>query len=414
MIGVLVVDDDFMVARVHRRLVERIPGFAVVGEARTGGEALQQVEELRPDLVLLDIYLPDMSGLEVVRRLRAGMGAPRRPAAEEGVGQAVPPTRSHEPDVLVITAARDAETVRSALRGGAVHYIIKPFDSAVLHDRLLHYAQKHQELQQIDAADQAKVDRIFGASSARQRMPKGLTAETAELVRDALRSSTDGLSASECAELTGVSRVSARRYLEFFVESRQAEVRLRYGTTGRPERRYHRLRARARGGGPPPGPARPPPRAPPPPARRAGAPRRPRPGPPPAAHAGRDRPRARRQAAPGAPGRGPGAARARRLAGHARAARSRVAFARVTARAAEREGFEPSDEVDPRHTISSRARSAAPAPLLERVSLAPQICHFPPTSTGTRSPSRVMPVTVISGEPIMKSMWIWLSLVRWR
>ena len=48
----------------------------------------------------------------------------------------------------------------------------------------------------------------------------------------------DGLSATECAERTGLSRVSARRYLEHFVETGRAEVRLRYGAAGRPERRY--------------------------------------------------------------------------------------------------------------------------------------------------------------------------------
>jgi response regulator of citrate/malate metabolism len=220
-IDVLVVDDDFMVCRVHRGLVERVPGFRVVGEARTGAQALRMVDQLRPDIVLLDIYLPDMSGLDVVRRLRA--------------------STSYDVDVLVITAARDADTVRSALRGGAVHYIIKPFDSPVLRDRLLRYAHKHRQLEAIDAADQAKVDQVFGTSSAPPRMPKGLTAETAELVRAALASAADGLSASECAEVVGMSRVSARRYLEHFAASGQVDVRLRYGTAGRPERRYHHV-----------------------------------------------------------------------------------------------------------------------------------------------------------------------------
>ncbi|MDP3890014.1 response regulator [Nocardioides sp.] len=221
MIRVLVVDDDFMVARVHRGLVERIPGFQVVGEARTGTDALRMIEQLRPALVLLDIYLPDMSGLDVVRRLRAS------PAAHT--------------DVLIITAAREAETVRAALRGGAVNYIIKPFDSSLLRERLEQYAARQAELARIDAGDQDEVDRAFGGRAARQQMPKGLSAQTADLVRGALSGSGEGLSAAECAEQTGMSRVSARRYLEFFVDAQRAEVRLRYGTTGRPERRYHWL-----------------------------------------------------------------------------------------------------------------------------------------------------------------------------
>jgi response regulator of citrate/malate metabolism len=221
-IWLLGVDVDFMVAWVHKGLVERTPGFEVVGEARTGRDALSMIATTRPDLVLLDIYLPDMSGIEVLRRLRSG--------------------DSPDVDVLIITAARDAETVRTALRGGAVHYIIKPFDSATLRERLLGFAQVHRELKAIDEPDQSAVDRVFGTGTTTQdRMPKGLTPETAELVRDALHKADNGLSATECAELIGLARVSARRYLEHFVESKQAEVRLRYGTAGRPQRRYHWL-----------------------------------------------------------------------------------------------------------------------------------------------------------------------------
>ncbi|MFD0773900.1 two-component system response regulator, partial [Streptomonospora algeriensis] len=68
-------------------------------------------------------------------------------------------------------------------------------------------------------------------------MPKGLTPESARLVEGELRRAGEA-SASECANLTGLSRVSARRYLEYFVQAGRAEVRLRYGTAGRPERRY--------------------------------------------------------------------------------------------------------------------------------------------------------------------------------
>ncbi|WP_095757763.1 response regulator [Streptomyces xinghaiensis] len=253
MIRVLVVDDDFMVARLHGRQVEQLPGFTVVGEARSGAEALAAVRELRPDLVLLDIYLPDMGGLDVLRALRQG-GSP-----------------GSETDVLVVTAARDAETVRGALRGGAVHYIIKPFEAGVLHERLLHYARRNRELRTFTAPGQDDVDRVFAvgpaapaapaagpappgaapaavppAGTARPvagaaRLPKGVTEQTAALVREAVTDAGDGLSASECAALTGLSRVSARRYLEYFVSAGHAEVRLRYGTAGRPERRYHWL-----------------------------------------------------------------------------------------------------------------------------------------------------------------------------
>lgn len=262
MIRVLVVDDDFMVARLHSTLVEQVPGFTVAGAVHSGADALAAVRELRPDLVLLDMYLPDVPGLEVLRELR-GTAAP-----DEG------------PDVLVVTAARDAGTVRGAQRGGAVQYVIKPFEGHLLQERLRRYAERREALASLQAPGQGDVDRLFGVPSdpsapweattagtgtdpgegtgsgtgtglgaeaaepgAVSRLPKGLTEQTAELVRATLEEGAGpaGLSASECAGHSGLSRVSARRYLEHFVSLGTARVTLRYGTTGRPERRYHRV-----------------------------------------------------------------------------------------------------------------------------------------------------------------------------
>jgi len=218
MIRVLVVDDDFMVAKVHAAFVARTPGFEVVGVAHTGTTALVSVATLHPDLVLLDIHLPDIPGTEVLRRLRE---------------------QEPDVDVLVISAAKEAETVRTALRGGVVNYLLKPFDQEALRDRLQRYAATHRSLAAPTVA-QTDLDRLFGAAPARPvpRLPKGLSPESAELVAGVLRTTDDDLSASECAERTGLSRVSARRYLEFFVEAGRAEVRLQYGAAGRPQRRY--------------------------------------------------------------------------------------------------------------------------------------------------------------------------------
>ena len=214
---VLVVDDDFMVAKVHSGYVARTEGFEVAGVAHTGADALRQVASLKPDLVLLDVYLPDMSGLEVLKSLRA----------------------NEDVDVIVITAATDVDTVRSAMRGGVLHYLIKPFDYDALRDQLAHFASLHDRLDRLRSAGQADVDQVFGARpTSKPLLPKGLTPETARLVENALRAHPEGLSASECASSTGVARVSARRYLEHFVSAGRAEVRLRYGGTGRPERIY--------------------------------------------------------------------------------------------------------------------------------------------------------------------------------
>jgi response regulator of citrate/malate metabolism len=218
-IEVLIVDDDFMVARIHTGFVERTPGFTVTGVAHNGAEALAEAERLQPDLVLLDVYLPDVSGLDLLTGLR----------------DAAP-----EVDVLVISAAREADTVRRALRGGIVHYLMKPFSYDDLRVRLEHYQQAYAGITG-EHADQADVDRLFGVAGAEKRLPKGFSAETLKLVEDTLRNlphGADDLSAAEAASLLGISRVSARRYLEHLNETGKAEVTLRYGEVGRPERRY--------------------------------------------------------------------------------------------------------------------------------------------------------------------------------
>lgn len=227
MIRTLVVDDDFRVADLHCAYVERVPGFALVGKAHTGTQALDEVDRLRPDLLLLDLYLPDLPGIEVLRRLR-----------EE----------DHPPvDVIVITAARDVENLRAAMRGGVVHYLIKPFRLAALEEKLASYAGAHARLARMGEADQGEVDRIFGTLRLASRgpaLPKGLSDGTLELVIRVLRSARSGLAAADVAEKAGLSRVTARRYLEHLCRLGSAELTMRYGGPGRPEHRYRLLMSR--------------------------------------------------------------------------------------------------------------------------------------------------------------------------
>ena len=215
-IEVLIVDDDFMVARIHTGFVERTPGFTVTGVAKTGAEALAAAARLQPDLVLLDVYLPDVSGLDLLGDLR----------------EAAP-----EVDVLVISAAREADTVRRALRGGIVHYLMKPFSYDDLRVRLEHYQQAYAAMAG-EHTDQADIDRVFNIATPDRPLPKGFSAETLKLVEDTLRDrdpDAGDLSAAEAAGVLGISRVSARRYLEYLTEKGKVEVgaALRRGRTAR-------------------------------------------------------------------------------------------------------------------------------------------------------------------------------------
>lgn len=224
---VVVVDDDFMVARIHTRYLAGVPGFRVVATVHTGADALAAVAEFLPDLLLLDVYLPDMTGIDVLRRVRSEFP---------------------QVDVIVVSAARELDTVRSAAQGGAVSYLIKPFEYEALGERLEHFRRTRRLLDDAARVDrlveQQHVDRLFGLTPAagpgeQPVVPKGLSPETVTAVRGLL-TRDEALSASQVAEKIGLSRVSARRYLEYLERTGEAVVSLKYGA-GRPERLF-RLR----------------------------------------------------------------------------------------------------------------------------------------------------------------------------
>src|SRR3954454_17886295 len=207
---VLVVDDDFRVAELHAQFVRRAAGFEVVGVAHNAAEARQAAADLQPDLVLLDMYLPDGLGLDLVPELGC--------------------------DVLMITAAADAETVRRAVGAGVVNYVIKPFPPAQLIDRLQAYGQYPRQLAGDREVDQLVVDRAVRAlregDLVEGAVPKGRSPQTARLVADALQASAEPVTAAEVATALGLSRPTAQRSLGDLAAAGRADVSLRYGATG--------------------------------------------------------------------------------------------------------------------------------------------------------------------------------------
>ncbi len=210
-----------MVAGIHQSYVDRVAPFKVVGAVNTGEQALAAIRRMHPHLILLDLYLPDMFGLDIIPQLRI-----------EG----------HNCDIMVISGSRNADEVRSSLRQGVVNFLLKPFEFEDLRLRLMHYAAQRESLLAAVVRDQTDIDRALlqrQPPASNFVLPKGMSTETAKLVESALRGSVENLSAAECAALTGLSRVSARRYLEHFHDAGRVKLCLRYGSPGRPERRYH-------------------------------------------------------------------------------------------------------------------------------------------------------------------------------
>jgi two-component system CitB family response regulator len=220
MIRVVVVDDDYRVAGIHAAYVDKVEGFTTIAQAHTGAEATAAIDRLRPDLLLLDLYLPDEHGLDLAARLR----------------------REDHPsvDVIVITAAKDADSVHAAMQNGAMAYLLKPFSFPALREKLLSYAQMRSRLRRGAPLDQRGVDRAFGALHGPGLLAetKGRSDLTLEAVEQVLASASQELSAAEVAQLTGMSRATAQRYLTHLHDRGRCAVRLRYGSAGRPEHGY--------------------------------------------------------------------------------------------------------------------------------------------------------------------------------
>ena len=154
MISVLVIEDDFRVADLHREFVSRCEGFQVAGVALSAEQAIEKNRELQPDLLLLDLYLPDAHGLDIAQRLRDESGA----------------------DIIVVTAARDMASIKAAMQQGALHYLVKPFQFDAFRERFAGYRSYRESLGDRHAMSQRQIDEAVGAlrTTRSALLPKGL------------------------------------------------------------------------------------------------------------------------------------------------------------------------------------------------------------------------------------------------
>lgn len=224
MIEVLIVEDDKRIADIHKRFIEKIDGFQVVGLAYTGEEAEDWICSLRPHLVLLDVYLPDMKGTDLFPRIQR---------------------HSPESDVIFITAASETEIVKKAFRSGVADYMLKPLTFDRFKNSLQTYKAKRTFLEARQSMDEKSIQFLWNrnaSSSAEPAVtPKGIDPNTMGLINEKLIEAANGVTAEEMGKACGMSRSTARRYLEYLVTEGKAQAELLYGTIGRPERRYFPL-----------------------------------------------------------------------------------------------------------------------------------------------------------------------------
>jgi two-component system CitB family response regulator len=219
---ILSVEDDRQIAEIQRRFVERLENVELCGIAHSLGDARDLIDVMAPHLILLDIYFPDGNGLDLLRELRA---------------------RDSSSDVILITAAKEVEPLKSALRGGVFDYILKPLVFERLEEAVNRYRDHLRQLSGLVQIAQKEVDALLprGSSEASQpaptdRLPKGIDSITLDKIREVV--SSGQWSAEEVGQAMGASRTTARRYLEFLVGRGELTAEVTYGSVGRPERRY--------------------------------------------------------------------------------------------------------------------------------------------------------------------------------
>lgn len=219
---VLIIEDDPKIAEIHRHFTEKIAGFNVVGVVDNLEDAEKMAELLAPDLILLDFYFPDGLGTDIIWKVR-------------GEKQAT--------DIIMITAAKEMETLQEAIRGGVFDYIVKPVIFSRFKEALERYREHQEKIQNDNSLDQQAVDRLLHpfkeSNPGEPALPKGVDPLTLKKVLAVFRQShPEGLSAEVVGNTIGISRTTARRYLEYLASTGRLEAELVYGSVGRPERKY--------------------------------------------------------------------------------------------------------------------------------------------------------------------------------
>lgn len=213
----LLVEDDPAVSDIYRRFFQGRDDFEVKGVVRNGEDALRFLHRWPCDLMLLDLRLAGLNGVKLLQKVRA---------------------ESLPVEVIAVTASRKATIVRAVIQAGVVDYLVKPFDIERLHQALDLFLSRVAALEGGDL-DQSAIDEAYAARRGlTRRLPKGLTEDGLVRVRDVLIGAAASLDAVEAGDAVGMSRVTARRYLEHLVRTDQAECHTEPSGRGRPRKLY--------------------------------------------------------------------------------------------------------------------------------------------------------------------------------
>lgn len=223
MIKTVIVEDDLMVAAINNQFALKTPGVQVVATFHDGKNALAFLKKTQVDLLLLDLYMPEYSGLELLSELRR-------------LNQTV--------DVIMITAANDAPNIKEALHLGIIDYLIKPFQYERFAEAMDKFLLRRKVMENGITFSQSDIDQLVNlrrpsAQSKEMELQKGIQRQTLEHIRNCLKAHRDiYLTSEQIAEKTGLSKVTVRRYMNFLIEQNEVLSRVDYSTGGRPRVEY--------------------------------------------------------------------------------------------------------------------------------------------------------------------------------
>lgn len=213
----VIIEDDAVITQLNKRYVEKDTRFQVVRTFSAAHPALFWLRSNPIDLIILDVYMPQMSGLELLRALRA-----------EGV----------DADVIMVTSANDAATIEAFMRLGVADYLIKPFGYERFQLALRTFCNRREAIHS-GTFTQTMLDNAFLHINAtlpnKQAMPKGLQSQTLTRIEDYLRNNRkQGYTCDDVATHVGLSVVTVRRYMNYLVEEKIIDSDMDYSTGGRP------------------------------------------------------------------------------------------------------------------------------------------------------------------------------------
>ncbi|NQZ48643.1 MAG: two-component response regulator DpiA [Moritella sp.] len=221
-IDVLIVEDESNIAELHAHFINKTFRFKAVGIAGNLAEARTMIRILKPKLILLDNYLPDGQGLNLIKDLIDS---------------------KNSGDIIFITAASDMVTVREAVRSGVFDYLLKPIAYDRLQDTLNRYLKYTNSLKSTDRVNQRLVDDLFNFQSRdmnNDNLPKGIDELTLNKVKAAFKMATPAHTADSLSTTVQISKTTSRRYLEYCTAGNYLIAKIEHGRVGRPERVYYK------------------------------------------------------------------------------------------------------------------------------------------------------------------------------